>query len=106
MPNTAQIPTIMLNDGRAIPQLGFGVFQIPPEDTREATTVALEAGYRHIDTAEMYGNEAEVGQAVGDSSISREDVWITSKLNNGYHKPDDARRAMSETLEKLGFDYV
>src|SRR5947209_2160517 len=106
MPNTAQIPTITLNDGRAIPQLGFGVFQIPPEETRGATTVALEAGYRHIDTAEMYGNEAEVGQAVRDSSISREDVWITSKLNSGYHKPDDARRAMSETLEKLGFDYV
>jgi 2,5-diketo-D-gluconate reductase A len=106
MTETTHVPTITLNDGREIPQLGFGVFQIPPQDTREATLLALEAGYRHIDTAEMYGNEAGVGQAVRESGLSREDVWVTSKLNNGYHEPDDARRAMSATLETLGFDYV
>jgi 2,5-diketo-D-gluconate reductase A len=106
MTDTTQVPTITLNDGREIPQLGFGVFQIPPEDTREATSIALQAGYRHIDTAEMYRNEAGVGEAVRDSGLAREDVWITSKLNNGYHKPDDARRAMAQTLEALGFDYV
>ena len=106
MTDTTHVPTITLNDGREIPQLGFGVFQIPPEDTREATLVALQAGYRHIDTAEMYRNEAGVGEAVRDSDLSREDVWITSKLNNGFHRPDEARRAMAETLEKLGFDYV
>ncbi len=106
MPHTTQIPTIDLNDGRAIPQLGFGVFQIPPEDTREATALALQMGYRHIDTAEMYRNEAGVGEAVRDSGLSRDEVWITSKLNNGFHKPDDARRAMDETLAKLGLHYV
>ena len=106
MTDTTHVPTITLNDGREIPQLGFGVFQIPPEDTREATLVALQTGYRHIDTAEMYRNEAGVGEAVRDSDLSREDVWITSKLNNGFHRPDEARRAMAETLEKLGFDYV
>src|ERR1700743_647834 len=66
MTETTQIPTITLNDGRAIPQLGFGVFQIPPPDTAEATALALEIGYRHIDTAEMYGNEQGVGDAVRD----------------------------------------
>jgi 2,5-diketo-D-gluconate reductase A len=106
MTETTHVPTITLNDGREIPQLGFGVFQIPPEDTREATLVALEAGYRHIDTAEMYRNEAGVGEAVRESGLARGEVWITSKLNNGYHKPDDARRAMARTLEALGFDHV
>ena len=106
MTNATEIPTIILNDGHAIPQLGFGVFQIPPDETREATAIALETGYRHIDTAEMYRNEAGVGEAVRDSGLAREEVWITSKLNNGYHKPDDARRAMAQTLEALGSDYV
>jgi len=107
MPDTTtQVPTITLNDGRAIPQLGFGVFQIPPEDTREATRLALDTGYRHIDTAEMYQNEAGVGEAFRDSGLARDEVWITSKLNNGAHKPDDARRAMEETLKQLGLDYV
>jgi len=100
------VPTIELNDGTAIPQLGFGVFQVPPAETAEAVSVALAAGYRHIDTAEMYGNERGVGEAVRAAGLDRGDVYITSKLNNGFHRPDDARRAMAGTLEELGFDYV
>lgn len=96
------VPSITLNDGTAIPQIGFGVFQIPPGDTVEAVTEALRVGYRHIDTAEMYGNEKEVGEAVRASGLPRDEVWITSKLNNGFHRPDDARRAFDTTLEDLG----
>src|SRR3954447_7511677 len=99
-PRTTSIPTVALNDGNEIPQLGFGVFQIPPPDTERAVTVALEAGYRHIDTAEMYGNEQGVGDAVRASGIDRGDVFITSKLNNGFHEPDVARREFDETLSK------
>jgi 2,5-diketo-D-gluconate reductase A len=102
----SDVPTIDLNDGHKIPQLGFGVFQIPPEETAEAVSTALEIGYRHIDTAEMYRNERGVGEAVRSSGLAREDVYITSKLNNGFHRPDDARRAFDETLSELGFDYV
>ncbi len=100
------VPDVMLNNGQRIPQFGFGVFQIKPADTVEATLRALEAGYRHIDTAEMYGNEREVGEAVAKSGIDRADVFVTSKLNNGFHRPDDARRAFDETLQALGFEYV
>ena len=100
------VPFITLNDGNAIPQLGFGVYQIPPEETARAVGRALEIGYRHIDTAEMYGNEAEVGQAVRASGLDRGDVFVTSKLSNAFHEPDDARRAFDETLSELGFDYV
>jgi 2,5-diketo-D-gluconate reductase A len=101
-----EIPTIELNDGNTIPQLGFGVFQIDPGETAEAVTTALETGYRHIDTAEMYGNEAEVGEAITAAPVEYDEVFVTSKLNNGYHEPDDARRAFEETLEKIGYDYV
>ena len=100
------VPTIGLNDGRAIPQLGFGVYQVHPEDTVQAVATALETGYRHIDTAEMYGNEREVGEAVRGSGLDRADVFVTSKLNNGCHRPDDARRAFDRTLSELGLDYV
>jgi 2,5-diketo-D-gluconate reductase A len=100
------VPTIDLNDGRSIPQLGFGVFKVPPEETAEVVRQALEVGYRHIDTAEMYGNEQGVGEAVRDSGLDRSEVFVTSKLNNGYHEPDQARRAFDETLSTLGFDYV
>ena len=106
MSTTSTIPTITLNDGHEIPQLGFGVFQIPPEETAEATRRALETGYRHIDTAEMYQNERGVGEAVRASGIDRAEIFITSKLNNGYHRPDDARRAFDQTLTELGLDYV
>jgi 2,5-diketo-D-gluconate reductase A len=100
------VPDVLLNNGRSIPQFGFGVFQIPPAETVEATLRALEAGYRHIDTAEMYGNEHEVGEAVAKSGLDRGDVFVTSKLNNSFHRPDDARAAFELTLEALGFDYV
>jgi 2,5-diketo-D-gluconate reductase A len=102
----SNIPDIGLNDGADIPQLGFGVFQIAPEKTAAAVRTALEIGYRHIDTAEMYGNEKEVGQGVRDAGLNRADVFITSKLNNGFHKPDDARRAFDNTLRVLESDYV
>jgi 2,5-diketo-D-gluconate reductase A len=102
----ATVPMITLNNGVEIPQLGFGVFQIKPEDTRQATLAALEVGYRHIDTAEMYGNEKEVGQAVRDSGLDRGEVFVTSKLNNGFHARDDALRAFDQSLADLGFDYL
>jgi 2,5-diketo-D-gluconate reductase A len=100
------VPTITLNDGNEIPQLGFGVFQIPPPDTAEAVRTALEVGYRHIDTAEMYRNEAGVGEAVRASGLGRDEVYITSKLSNACHHPDDARKAFDHTLAALGLDYV
>ena len=100
------VPDVMLNNGRHIPQLGFGVFQVKPEDTVEAVTTALQTGYRHIDTAEMYGNEEEVGEAVARSGLDRSEVFITSKLNNGFHLPVDARRAFDQTLAALGSEYV
>jgi 2,5-diketo-D-gluconate reductase A len=106
MPTTSSLSTIGLNDGTAIPQLGFGVFQIPPAETVEAVTRALEAGYRHIDTAEMYGNEQEVGEAIRASGLDRSDVYVTSKLGNGFHRPDDARRAFDATLSALGLDRI
>ena len=98
------VPDLTLNTGSTIPQLGFGVFQIDPADTVEAVTKALEIGYRHIDTAEMYQNEAEVGEAV--EAFGRDRVFLTSKLNNGFHRPDDARRAFDETLTKLRTDSI
>jgi 2,5-diketo-D-gluconate reductase A len=100
------VPNITLNDGNTIPQLGFGVYQIEPENTAKAVSEALRIGYRHIDTAEMYGNEREVGEAVRDSGLDRGDVFVTSKLSNAFHEPDDARRAFDETLSELGFDYL
>ena len=100
------VPDILLNDGKTIPQLGFGVFQIKPADTVEAVSRALGIGYRHIDTAEMYGNEKEVGEAVAKSGLDRSDIFITSKLSNAAHRPDDARAAFDATIEALGGDYV
>jgi len=100
------IPEIMLNNGREIPQFGFGVFQIRPADTAEAVATALRAGYRHIDTAEMYGNEREVGEAIAGSGLDRGDVFVTSKLGNGSHRPEDARKAFDGTLDALGTEYV
>ncbi len=104
--NVSSVPTIRLNDGRDIPQLGFGVFQVAPDDTAEAVKTALDIGYRHIDTAEMYRNEKGVGDGVRAAGIDRGEVFVTSKLNNGFHKPEDARRAFDETLSALDFDYV
>ena len=98
----SEVPDLILNDGNRIPQLGFGVFQIPPDETAAAVRTALELGYRHIDTAEMYQNEKGVGQGIRDFGIDRGEVFVTSKLNNGFHKPDDARRAFDATIDALG----
>jgi 2,5-diketo-D-gluconate reductase A len=106
MSTLSTVPTLALNDNHEIPQLGFGVFQIPPEETAQAVSRALEVGYRHIDTAEMYRNERGVGEAVRASGLSRDQIYITSKLSNACHHPDDARKAFEHTLEALGSDYV
>ncbi len=100
------VPALTLNDGHSIPQLGFGVFQVPPPETAKVTLDAFEAGYRHIDTAQMYGNEKGVGEAVRASGLAREDLYLTTKLNNAFHRPDDARRTFARSLEDLGTDYV
>jgi 2,5-diketo-D-gluconate reductase A len=100
------VPVITLNDGNHIPQLGFGVFKVDPAETAAAVRSALETGYRHIDTAQMYGNEKGVGEGIREAGLDRAQVFITSKLNNGFHRPDDARRAFEETLRELGTDYV
>jgi 2,5-diketo-D-gluconate reductase A len=106
MTTVSTVPTVRLNDGREIPQLGFGVFQIPPDDTKAAVNAALAIGYRHIDTAEMYRNERGVGEAIRASGLSRDEIWVTSKLSNACHHPDDARKAFEHTLAELGSDYV
>jgi len=106
----ATVPSIALNNGVEIPQLGFGVYQVPPEDTADVVATALELGYRHIDTAEMYGNEKGVGQAIAQaqarSGIDRDEIFVTSKLNNGFHRRDDALRAFDQTLADLGFEQL
>ncbi|KJR08484.1 aldo/keto reductase [Gordonia sihwensis] len=99
---TNTIPEITLNNDVRIPQLGFGVFQIAPADTKEAVLTALEAGYRHIDTAQMYGNEREVGEAVRESGLDRGEIFVTSKLNNNAHDPEAARDATARSIDALG----
>ena len=100
------VPSLQLHDGTSIPQLGFGVFQVPPAETAATVLTAFEVGYRHIDTAQMYQNEEGVGAAIKDSGLDRDDLYITTKLNNGFHRPDDARRSLEESLTKLGLDQV
>jgi 2,5-diketo-D-gluconate reductase A len=100
------VPNIKLNNGVEIPQLGFGVFQIEPSETRAATLEALKAGYRHIDTAEMYGNEREVGEAIRDSGIGRAEIFVTSKLNNGYHDHDRALVEFGRSLEVMKLEFL
>jgi 2,5-diketo-D-gluconate reductase A len=104
--STSLVPSITLNNGVEIPQLGFGVFQVDPAETKRITLDALEVGYRHIDTAEMYRNEAGVGQAVRESSLDRSDIFVTSKLNNQFHEPDQVRSAFQGTLDALDIGYV
>ncbi|WP_445151403.1 aldo/keto reductase [Baekduia sp. Peel2402] len=100
------VPTVQLNDGEQIPQLGFGVFQIPPADTVETVVRALQVGYRHIDTAKAYNNEAEVGQAIHAGGLAREDVYITTKCFNDDHGFDQAKRALHASLERLEMTHV
>jgi 2,5-diketo-D-gluconate reductase A len=100
------VPTIHLNDGHSIPQLGFGVFLVDPPETERIVTDALEVGYRHIDTAAAYGNEAGVGAAIAKSGIPRDELFITTKLWNSDQGTQSATDAMDLSLEKLGLEYV
>ncbi len=101
-----QVPAIPTRGGGAIPQLGFGVFQVPPDATTEAVLLALEAGYRHIDTAAAYRNEAAVGTAVRDSDLDRGEVYITPKCWNDNQGFEEARRALDKSLGRLETHYV
>ena len=100
------VPNVTLNDGNTIPQIGFGVFQVPEEETYNAVTAALQAGYRSIDTAKAYGNEEGVGKAIADSGIAREELFVTTKLWNDDHGHDEALKAFDASLSKLGLDYL
>ena len=100
------VPTITLNDGVEIPQLGRGVWQVGGAEARPLVAQALEAGYRHIDTAQGYGNERGVGQALAESGLARDEFFVTTKLTNEAHKRDDARRYTGQSLEKLGLDHI
>lgn len=99
-------PTLDLRGGTRIPQLGFGTYKIAPDAAQAAVETALEVGYRHIDTAAMYGNEAEVGRALAASGLARDDLFVTSKLNNPFHEPDAARAAFDRSLDDLGLDVL
>ncbi|TFD05475.1 MULTISPECIES: aldo/keto reductase [unclassified Cryobacterium] len=103
---TKSVPTITLNDGHTIPQLGFGVFKVEPDETTRIVADALSVGYRHIDTAAIYGNEAGVGKALAASGIDRSDLFITTKLWNDRQGTESAFDSFEESLEKLGLDYV
>ena len=100
------VPRLQLNDGFSIPQLGFGVFRVDPNETERIVAEALEVGYRHIDTARIYGNEAGVGRAIAASGIPREELFITTKLWNDDHATQSAFDAFDASLERLGLDYV
>jgi 2,5-diketo-D-gluconate reductase A len=101
------VPTITLNDGVQIPQLGFGVWQVDAgTEAEEAVARALAAGYRHIDTAQMYGNEESVGKAIAASGIPRDELFVTTKLNNDRHGRDESQKALEESLTRLGLDHV
>ena len=104
--STTKVPSIALSDGSTIPQLGFGVFQVPPEETAEAVTRALLAGYRHIDTAAAYRNEAGVGQALHAAGLERDEVFITTKCFNDDQGREQAKHALKASLERLEMDFV
>jgi 2,5-diketo-D-gluconate reductase A len=106
MAQTTLLPNITLHDGVEMPQLGFGVFQVPPGETQRAVELALEAGYRHIDTAAAYRNEKGVGAALAASGLPREDYFVTTKLWNSQQGHDSALEAFEASLERLGLDHV
>lgn len=105
-PASSPIPTLTLPTGTPIPVLGFGTYKVAPEDAYDAVSRALEVGYRHIDTAQMYGNEAEVGAALEASGIAREDLFVTTKVDNSNHEPERAAASIERSLEDLHTDYV
>ena len=104
--NTISVPTLECNDGNHIPQLGFGVFEVPPEDTTDAVLHALQAGYRMIDTAAMYGNEADVAAAIARSGLERGEVFITTKVWNDDQGRDRTRPAFERSLERLASEWL
>ena len=106
MTHATSSPALTLHDGVEIPQLGFGVFQIPPEETQERVEEALAVGYRHVDTAAAYRNEAGVGEAIAASGVRREDVFVTTKLWNSEQGYDSTLRAFEQSVERLGTGYV
>lgn len=99
-------PLMSLNDGNTIPQLGFGVWQTPADGTATAAGLALKAGYRHLDTAAIYGNEAGIGEAVRQSGLDRKDIFVTTKLWNDHQGYDSTLEAFDQSLKTLGLDYV
>jgi 2,5-diketo-D-gluconate reductase A len=101
-----KIPSLTFNNGVEIPQVGFGVFLVPSEETKAAVTSALETGYRHIDTAKIYGNEEAVGEAIAESPVDREDIFVTTKCWNDDQGYDSARKAFDASMRRLGFDYL
>lgn len=103
---TSAVPSIILNDGNVIPKLGFGVFQVPETEAFRTVTAALETGYRSIDTAAAYGNEAEVGQAIRDSGLPRDEVFVTTKLWNSDQGYDSTLNAFETSMRRLGLDYL
>jgi len=100
------VPAVALNDGTTIPQIGFGLWQVPPSEAEVATAEALRVGYRHLDSAAVYANEAETGAALAKSGLAREDVYVTTKLWNPDHGYDEAMRAFDTSMAKLGFDQL
>jgi diketogulonate reductase-like aldo/keto reductase len=106
MTQATSIPAVMLHDGVEIPQLGFGVFQVPPEKTQEVVEEALEIGYRHIDTATAYRNERGVGAAIASSGIPREEIFVTTKLWNSHQGYESTLGAFEKSLARLGLDRI
>ncbi|MBC9225545.1 aldo/keto reductase [Aeromicrobium sp. 636] len=100
------VPTLTLNNGVQIPQFGYGTWQVPPETAQDRVAEALDIGYRHIDTAQMYGNEEGVGAAIAASGLARDEVFVTTKLNNNRHDPERVGPALDESLDKLGLERV
>jgi 2,5-diketo-D-gluconate reductase A len=100
------VPHVLLNNGVEIPQLGFGVWRVPADETEKAVATALDAGYRHIDTAKLYGNEEAVGAAIRASGLDRDEVFVTSKVWNDDQGYDDTRRAFDATMDRLGFEVL
>src|SRR6202023_4212482 len=99
-------PLVTFNDGNSIPAVGFGVFKIPPTDTEQAVSTALQAGYRHIDTAAMYGNERETGRAVAASGVPRDELYLVTKLWNSEQGYDSTLAAFDTSMERLGNEYM
>jgi 2,5-diketo-D-gluconate reductase A len=102
----ANVPTVPLHDGYEIPQIGFGVFLVPPAETRAAVAAALEVGYRHIDTARLYDNEEAVGQAIAESGLPRDELFVTTKCWNDDQGRDQALAAFDRSIDRLGLEYV